>query len=114
MAAPDTKGAWYRGWRLAAFGGTTLDVPDTLDNEQRFGRPASRGDDRAAFGQARVVGLVERGARAVFDAAIGAYATSETELAPKCFRSLSKDMLALSDRGLWSFERVDCGVCDRR
>lgn len=104
LAAPDTKGAWYRGWRPVAFDGTTLDVPDTLANEQRFGRPASKGDDRAAFPQARVVGLVECGTHAVFDAEIGAYATSETKLAPACFRSLSKDMLALSDRGFWSYE----------
>lgn len=35
MATPDTQGAWYRGWRLVAFDGTTLDVPDTLENEER-------------------------------------------------------------------------------
>ena len=104
MATPDTQGSWYRGWRLVAFDGTTLDVPDSPENEQRFGRPSSKGDDRAAFPQARVLGLVECGTHAVFDAQIGAYATSETKLAPKCFRSLTKDMLALSDRGFWSYE----------
>ncbi|MGH8901749.1 MAG: IS4 family transposase [Egibacteraceae bacterium] len=104
LAAPDTQGAWYRRWRLVAFDGTTLDVADTSENEERFGRPSSKGDDRAAFPQARVVGLVECGTHAVFDAQIGSYTTSETKLAPKCFRSLSKDMLVLSDRGFWSYE----------
>lgn len=104
LATPETRGAWYRHWRLVAFDGTTLDVADTPENEQRFGRPASKGEDPAAFPQARVVGLVECGTHAVFDAEIGSYATSETKLAPKCFRSLTKDMLALSDRGFWSFD----------
>lgn len=98
------EGAWYRGWRLVAIDGTTLDVPDTEANVERFGRPSSKGDDPAAFPQARVVGLVECGTHAVFDAEIGSYATSETKLAPACFRSLSAGMLALSDRGLWSYE----------
>ncbi|MGH8931062.1 MAG: IS4 family transposase [Egibacteraceae bacterium] len=104
LATPQTKGAWYRDWRLVAIDGTTLDVADTPENDERFGRPASSGEDPAAFPQARVVGLVECGTHAVFDAEIGAYTTSETKLAPVCLRSLGKDMLALSDRGFWSFE----------
>jgi hypothetical protein len=104
LATADTKGAWYRGWRLVAIDGTTLDVPDTEENEKRFGRPSSKGEARAAFPQARVVGLVECGTHAVFDATIGSYATSETKLAPACFGSLTAGMLALSDRGFWSYE----------
>jgi hypothetical protein len=39
-----TKGAWYRQWRLISLDGSTLDVADTEENEQAFGRPgASRG-----------------------------------------------------------------------
>lgn len=38
--------------------------------------------------------LVQCGAHAVFDAAVGAYATSETKLAAECFDSLAPRMLA--------------------
>src|SRR5450759_1911947 len=44
VATPKTRGAWYNGWRLVSLDGSTLDVADTLANEQTFGRPgASRG-----------------------------------------------------------------------
>ena len=56
LATEATPGASYRGWKLVAIDGTTLDVPDTADNDATFGRPgASRG--ASAFPQARVAGL---------------------------------------------------------
>ena len=44
IAERQTKGAWYRGWRLISLDGSTLDTADTEENEKAFGRPgASRG-----------------------------------------------------------------------
>ncbi len=44
LAAADTPGAWYRGYRLVSLDGTTIDLPDAPDLEEHFGRPAaSRG-----------------------------------------------------------------------
>jgi hypothetical protein len=44
IAVEQTKGAWYRRWRLVSLDGSTLDVADTAANERAFGRPgASRG-----------------------------------------------------------------------
>jgi len=44
IAEKRTRGAWYRQWRLVSLDGSTLDVADTADNEQAYGRPgASRG-----------------------------------------------------------------------
>ena len=44
VAEKRTKGAWYRQWRLVSLDGSTLDVADTKENENAFGRPgASRG-----------------------------------------------------------------------
>jgi hypothetical protein len=60
LATPDTTGAWYRGWRLLAVDGTTLDVADTPANAAAFGRPGSgRGEDGGAFPQVRVVAVAE-------------------------------------------------------
>jgi hypothetical protein len=42
LATRKTKGAWYRGWRLVALDGTTLDVPDTPANVAAAGRGRSR------------------------------------------------------------------------
>src|SRR5580693_5281255 len=39
IAEKRTKGAWFRQWRLVSLDGSTLDVADTAENEQAFGRP---------------------------------------------------------------------------
>lgn len=43
VATPDTQGAFYRDWRLAAIDGTTFDLPDTKANVEAFGRPPRSG-----------------------------------------------------------------------
>ncbi len=72
-------GAWLAGRRLVAIDGTCLDVADTPDNDEFFGRPGVTKGERAAFPQARVVALAECGTHAIFDAEIGPYSTSEVD-----------------------------------
>src|SRR5215216_4915831 len=103
LATPTTKGAWYRGWRLVALDGTTLDVPDTPANLAAFGRPPG-GRGQGAFPQVRLVGLVECGTHAVVDAAMGGLHLGETSLAPSLARSLGPGMLLLVDQGLCGLE----------
>src|SRR3954467_15351855 len=58
IATSASKGAWYRGWRLASLDGSFLDVADTEDSGNEFGGPgASRGE--SAFPQLRLVALVD-------------------------------------------------------
>jgi hypothetical protein len=100
LATEATRGAWYRGLRLVAIDGATLDVPDTAENEERFGRAGSgRGEGRGAFPQVRLVGLGECGTHAVFAAAMDSYATAEKTLAERLLPALRPGMLALADRG---------------
>jgi Insertion element 4 transposase N-terminal/Transposase DDE domain len=99
LATQATKGAWYRGWRLMALDGSTLDVPDTPANAAAFGRPGG-GRGQGAFPQIRVVGLVECGTHAVVDAAMGGLHLGESSLAPSLARSLGRGMLLLVDQGL--------------
>ena len=100
LATGATRGAWYRGLRLVAIDGATLDVPDTAENEERFGRAGSgRGEGRGAFPQVRLVGLGECGTHAVFAAAMDSYATAEKTLAERLLPALRPGMLALADRG---------------
>ena len=102
LAEPGLAGAWYRGRRLVSLDGTTIDLPDEPDLEQRFGRPAaSRG--ASSFPQVRLLALMETGTHAIFAAAIGRYDTSEVRLAPDLLERLRSGMLCLADRAFVGF-----------
>lgn len=97
IAETRTKGAWYRQWRLVSLDGSTLDVADTKENEEAFGRPgASRGS--AAFPKIRFVALLENGTHVLWTARVDKYATDELTLAEEVVPALRKGMLCLADR----------------
>jgi hypothetical protein len=104
LATQGTQGAWYRGWRVLAVDGTTLDVPDSPANAQAFGRPATHRGERTAFPQVRVLGLAECGTHAIIAAVLGPLATGETTLAPSLFGRLGAGVLLLADRGFVGFD----------
>jgi hypothetical protein len=102
VAVKDTKGAWYRHWRLVSLDGSTLDVADERENEQAFGRPsASRGS--SAYPQIRFVSLVENGTHVLFGTQMSGYATGEITLAEEVMASLRPGMLCLADRNFFGF-----------
>jgi hypothetical protein len=103
MAERRTKGAWYRDWRLVSLDGSTLDVADTAENEEAWGRPgASRG--ASAFPKLRFVGLLENGTHVLWAAQMAPYATDEITLAQQVVPSLQKGMLCLADRFFPSYQ----------
>ncbi len=103
IAVADTKGAWYRGWRLVSIDGSTLDIADEKGNDEAFGRPgSSRG--KSAYPQIRFVSLVENGTHVLFGSRMADYATSEVALAKTVLPSLCEGMLCLADRGFFGFE----------
>jgi len=102
MAVRETKGAWYRGWRLATLDGSTLALRDTQANREAFGKPgASRG--QSGFPQLRFVSVVENGTHALFGSALGAYRQGEVTLAEQVVPRLEAGMLCLADRNFFSF-----------
>lgn len=103
LASPDTPGAFYRGLRLVAIDGTSLDVSDSPENLIHFTKPATP-IGSAAYAKARIVGLVECGTHAIFRAEVGPYGVSEQVLAREVIPHLEKGMLATGDRGLFGFE----------
>jgi hypothetical protein len=106
VADRQTRGAWYRDWRLTAFDGTTFTVPDSEENDREFGRPGSgRGGGKTAYPQVQAACLVELGTHAVFDARLDAYAAAETMLIEEMFPALRPGMLVLADRHVYSFHR---------
>jgi hypothetical protein len=103
FATPDTPGAWYGGRRLVSLDGTTIDLPDTPDLAERFGRPAaSRG--KTGFPQLRLLTLAETGTHALFAVALDRSTTSEVGLAPPLLARLQPGMLCLADRAFAGFE----------
>jgi hypothetical protein len=104
LANEQTKGAWYRSWRLMSIDGTCVDVADTPLNDEAFGRPGTgRGDGKGAFPQVRVVGLAECGTHALLAAVPGPCRTGETTLCRGLLGSLGEQMLVLADRNFYSF-----------
>lgn len=103
VAVKETKGAWYRNWRLVSLDGSSLDVADEKANEEAFGRPgASRGC--SAYPQIRFVSLVENGTHVLFSSQMSGCRTGETTLAKSVLPGLQKGMLCLFDRQFFGFE----------
>lgn len=102
IATKQTRGAWYKAWRLVSIDGSCLDVADTQGNRDHFGRPGSaRG--ASAFPQLRLVSLVENGTHVLFGSQIGGCRTGENTLAEKVVESLATGCLCLADRNFFSY-----------
>jgi hypothetical protein len=103
LATPATKGAWYRGWRLVALDGTTLDVADTPATWRRSAGPlgaAARGVPAGAPGGAGGVRHPCGPGRGPGRAATGGALAGTV---PSLARSLHPGML-LVDQGMCSLE----------
>lgn len=103
IALPGTPGAWYRGWRVMAIDGVVLDVPDTPENVERFGKSEHRGGT-SAFPQVRAVGLAECGTHAIVAAELDSWRTYERALTDRLLPQFRPDMLVLADRGFFSYD----------
>jgi hypothetical protein len=103
IANRETKGAWYRRWRLVTLDGSTMETADNRENEAAFGRPgASRG--QSAYPQIRFASLVENGTHVLFATQLGGCRTSEAALAREVIPHLEAGMLCLADRYFFGFE----------
>jgi len=102
LATKETKGAFYRDWRLVSIDGTTLDVADSQANAAEIGRAGTGRGDGSAYPQLRIVALGECGTHAVIAAAMDSYVVSEVALAKKLIASLRPGMCCLADRGFLS------------
>jgi hypothetical protein len=103
MARPGTRGAWCHGLRVMAIDGLVLDVADTPDNDEEFGR---LGNDQTPgpFPPARLVAVGECGTHAVVDAELGGVTTGEQALATRLISRFAPGMLVLADRNFYSYQ----------
>jgi hypothetical protein len=103
IATAETKGAWFRRWRLVSLDGSTFDVADDPALEAEFGRPGA-GHGESAFPQVRIVCLVENGTHVLFATKMAGCATSELALAREVLPALGEGMLCLADRNFFGFD----------
>jgi len=98
LLAQEEKGVgFYRGMRLMAIDGSTLDVADTEKNLEYFGKQdSSRG--KSAYPQMRFVSLCECGTHSIYAVRMGVYKTAESSLAEELLNYLKPGMLCLADR----------------
>ncbi len=103
LGPPGMAGVWYRGLRVMALDGSTLEMPDEAGNAERYGYPgSSRG--AAAFPHLRFVSLVECGTHVLPGAQLGPYAADEKVLARQVLPHVDASMLLLADRNFFSFD----------
>ena len=103
IAVKETRGAWYRNWKLVSLDGSTMDVADTPENAKSFGRPgSSRGS--SAYPQVRFVSLVENGTHVLFGTEMGSCSTGEITLAKCALKQFKPGMLCLTDRNFLGYQ----------
>ncbi len=103
LAPNDAEGAFLANRRIVAIDGTCIEVADTPENSEYFGRAGVSRGEQAAFPQARIVALAECGSHAVFEAVVGSYSVAEVELSRELVSRLRPGMLVLADRGFYGF-----------
>jgi Insertion element 4 transposase N-terminal/Transposase DDE domain len=103
-ATPDTPGAFQFGLRVVAIDGTTLDVPDSADNDAVFDRYAGS-NGAAKQPQVRLTLLIECATHAILAARFDGTQTSEHVMAEAITTDLQPGMLLLADRNYYSFNR---------
>jgi len=103
VAGKGTRGAWLGSRRLMAVDGFLLDVPDTAENTEEFGKKGGE-YKKSAFPQALVVALAECGSHAIVGAAITGCEGNERLMAERLIPDVGSDMLVTADRHFYSFE----------
>ena len=103
LCSEDTPDSFYDGRRLVAVDGFVLNVPDTQDNRQTFGRPKN-GTSYGAFPQVRIVALCEVGSRVFFSFLAKPIRCGEATMAKHVYRDLPEKSLLLFDIGFCAYE----------
>lgn len=99
LATLETPGAFLGGLRLMAIDATTEITADTPANARAFGKHSSQYGP-SAFPLVLAVYLLECGTHAIVDAIIRPGHDNPVTLARRLTRTLTPDMLVLTDRGL--------------
>jgi Insertion element 4 transposase N-terminal/Transposase DDE domain len=101
-AHAEGESSHWRGLCLYGLDGSHLRVPDSEENFQHFGKPASGRSD-AGYPQLRLVALMNLGTRLLAGAAMGPWAKGEVTLAQDMWPLIPDNSLTIVDRGFLSY-----------
>lgn len=105
LGTTKNKIGFYHGMRLMGVDGFTVNLFDSPENRQTFGRPKN-GRSWGPFPQARCVALAELATHVIWRTKIGRYGQGETTLVEALFDWIQKNMLILMDRNFLSYSIV--------
>jgi len=104
VGTADTPGVFFAGLRVVTVDGFTLDLPDTDDNGEFFGRGGNGSDSKNPYPQLRALALAESGTRVLLAATYGPSGTGEQTLAEDLLPAMGAGMLVLADRNFASWK----------
>lgn len=93
--------AW-RGLALYGVDGTTLRVPDSVENREHFGGQSTRWESTSGYPLARLVTLMALRSHILAGARFGPYETNERVYAEALWPLLPDNSLAIVDRGFFA------------
>jgi hypothetical protein len=92
----------WLGRRVRVVDGTTVSMPDTVGNQEKYPQPTSQ-KSGCGFPQMRIVGLFSLASGALLDFAKSSIHVHESILFGQLISTLEKGDIALADRGFCSF-----------
>lgn len=95
----------WLGRRVRVVDGTTVSMPDTPENQEKYPQPSSQ-KAGCGFPQMRVVGLFSLATGALLDFAKSSIHVHESILFGQLMDTLEKGDIALADRGFCSFHAI--------
>jgi len=99
-----TEGCFWRSYRVVAADATTVDVQNTEENRSQFGIHENQ-HGQVGYPQVKIASMVECGTRVPLGCACGKGTSHKPTLWDPLRERLQKDMLLLTDRAYFSFER---------
>lgn len=111
LADPGLKGCYWRGWRLVAADGSSVDLQNSQKNREHFGIHRNQHGE-VGYPQLKLVALTECGTHAPFGLSYGGVHDGEGKLFDKLIDKLTAEMLFLADRRYYSFIRFQ--ACQSR
>jgi hypothetical protein len=108
LATEKTSGAFYKNRLLVAMDGSKIDVADSEENANYFGKQKYGGfggiKGEGSFPLMRFLSLVEVGTHAIFDTVYSKYSTGELTLAKMILERVKPNMLVLADRLFFTYD----------
>jgi len=101
----NTIGVFYKGYEVTIADGVVLKLEDTKENREYFGAPSEGSENESSRPCARALIIAEAGTRAIIDARIAPFNTSEQYMIRQALaeKKLKSGMLIIFDRNFYSY-----------